>query len=92
MRGDAGVAGDQGNRLDARLGDEKAVEGVAVWLPAPLDIGKAAVRGSVSRRDRQQREALGEQLLSPLLGGLDLAKGRLDRRLEQRAGAEQRFL
>jgi hypothetical protein len=92
MRGDAGVASDQGDRLDARLRNKKAVEGVAVRLAVPLDVGKAAIRGGVGSRDRQQREALGEQLLRPPLGSLELAEGRLDRYLEQRAGAEQRLL
>jgi len=42
-------------------------------------------------RDRQQREALGKQLLGPLLSSLELAERGLDRNLEQGAGAEQRF-
>src|SRR5665811_937763 len=43
-------------------------------------------------RDGEQRETLGEQLLRPLLGGLELAERRLDRDLEQGARAEQRLL
>lgn len=88
MGRDGGVAGDDGHALYRRLSGEQAIEGVAVRLAVQLDVGKAAVGTGVSRRDGQQREALGKQLLGPLLGCLELAEGRLDRDLEQRACAE----
>jgi len=90
--GDAGVAGDQRHPLYCGLGDEEAVERVAMRPAVQLDVGKAAIGGRVGGRDRQQRKALGEQLLRPLLGNLELAEGRLDRDLEQGAGAKERLL
>lgn len=91
MGSDAGVAGDNRHALGDRLGGKQTVEGVAVRLAVQIDEGKPAVGGRMRDRDRQQREALGEQLLGPLLGGFKLAEGGLDRNLEQRPGAEERL-
>ncbi len=92
MGGDPGVAGHQRHTLHSGLGCEEAIEGIALLLAFQFDIGKAAVGGSMSKRYGQEREALGEQLLSPPLGDLELAERGFDGDLEERAGAEERLL
>lgn len=92
MGGDAGIAGHQRHTLHRSLGDEEAIEGIALLSAVHLDIGKAAICGAMGERYRQQREALDEELLGPPLGDLELAERGFDRDLEERACAEEWFL
>lgn len=92
MGGDAGIAGHQRHTLHRGLGDEEAIEGIALPSAVQFDIGKAAIGGAMGKRYGQQREALGEQLLGPRLGDLEPAERGFDRDLEERAGAEERLL
>lgn len=92
MGGDARIAGDQRHTLHRSLGDEEAIEGIALLSAIQLDVGKAAIGGAMGERYGQQREALGEQLFGPRLGDLELAERGFDRDLEERACAEERFL
>ena len=92
MGDDAGIAGHQRHALHGRLGDEEAIERIALLPAVQLDIGKAAIRSTMGERYRQQREALDEELLGPLFADLELAERGFDRDVEQRACAEERFL
>jgi hypothetical protein len=92
MGGDAGIAGHHRHTLHRGLGDEEAIEGITLLSSVQFDIGKATIRGAMGERYRQQREALDEELLGPLLVDLELAERGFDRDLEERACAEERFL
>ncbi len=92
MGGDPGIAGHQRHALYGGLGDEETIEGVALLPAIQFDIREAAIGGAMGERYGQQREALGEQLLGPCLGDLELAERGLNRNLEERAGAEERLL
>lgn len=92
MSGDAGIAADQGHALNRCLGNEKAVERIALQRAALFDVGKVAIGGGVSWGYGQEREALGEELLGPALRDLELAERGFDRDLEESAGAEERLL
>jgi hypothetical protein len=90
VREDARVAGDEGDLLRFGLGDEQAVEGVALRATPYVHVRKASVCGGVIDGYREQRESLRQQLLRPTLDDLELAERRLDRDLKERPGAEER--
>lgn len=92
MGDDAGVAGDEGDLLRFGLGDEQAVEGVALRAAADVHVRETSVCGGVIDGYREQRESLCQKLLRPTRDDLELAERRLDRDLEERPGAEERGL